>query len=256
MARTKLIAISGASGLLGKSFIAMLSPDIEVVHKLSFSTIKIDEIVNQIKTSAESGAEYFLHLGWPASTTGDNYRISPKNFEALEKTLVAKRVCSQFGISFIGLGTALDRFPFSDNTYSLTKYVAKQVFINDITSGNITWLRPFFVFDNCYWPRFMHAEKEERIEINDDTPRDYIYLNDVIRGIESVIRLDIKGEVDLGSQILRSPSELCIALGKQFCIKPPTSNKGETDFYIAALNEKLSSTCCAWETLKIFKGVK
>lgn len=253
MARTKLIAISGASGLLGKSFIAMLNPDIEVVHKLSFSTIKIDDIVNQIKISAESGAEYFLHLGWPASTTGDNYRISPKNFEALEKTLVAKRACNQFGISFIGLGTALDRFPFSDNTYSLTKYVTREVFLNDIKSGNITWLRPFFVFDNSYWPRFIHAEKEGPIEINDDAPRDYIYLNDVIRGIESVIRLDIKGEVDLGSQILRSPSELCSALGKQFYIKPSVSDKNETVFYIAELNEKLSSAWCAWETLKIFK---
>jgi nucleoside-diphosphate-sugar epimerase len=256
VAKVKLIALSGASGLIGKSFIEMLSPDIEVVHKITSSTIKINEIVNQVKCAADSGAKYFLHLGWPASSNLDNYRTSPKNFEALEKTLLLKRACDQLDICFIGLGSTVDRFPYPESTYSLTKYVTRQIFLNDILEEKIIWLRPFYIFNHLSWPQFMYEAKNEITIIDDDTPRDYIHLNDVIRGIESVIRWDIYGEVDLGSQILKSPSELCSALGKNFYVNSDSSQTKKTEFFIASANKKLSKVWHAWDTINVFKGVK
>lgn len=255
MANTKLIAITGASGLIGKTFIEMLASDIEIVHKISSSKIKIHEIADQVKWAAASGAKYFLHLGWPASSSDDNYRISPKNFDALEKTLIIKNVCEEFDIFFIGIGSPVDRFLYAENTYSLTKYVAKQVFLKDILEGKITWLRPFYIFDQISWPKFMYDMNKEIVEIEDDSPRDYIHIKDVTRGIESVIRWDIRGEVDLGSQIFKTPSELCTALGKSFSFNLDISQKGETELYAAATNEKLSKVWNARHTENVFKGV-
>jgi nucleoside-diphosphate-sugar epimerase len=256
VANTKLIAMTGTSGLIGKTFIEMLASDIEIVHKISSSKIKISEIADQIKWAAASGAKYFLHLGWPASSSNDNYRISQKNFDALEKTLFIKNVCEKFDIFFIGIGSPLDRFIYTDNIYSLTKYVAKQVFLKDILEGRITWLRPFYIFDQISWPKFMYDTDKEIVEIEDNSPRDYIHIKDVTRGIESVIRWDISGEVDLGSQIFKTPSELCTALGKSFSFKPNISQKEELELYTAATNEKLSKVWNARDTKKIFKGVK
>ena len=225
------------------------------MNKIRFSTIEHQEIVSQIKSAADSGAEYFLHLGWPASSICEDYRTSQKNFDALEKTLVAKRACVKFGISFIGVGSVVDRFPIPGNTYSLTKYVARQVFSNEIRKEKMTWLRPHYIFNLNSWPKFLSNPKNEKITIYDDSPRDYIHLNDVIRGIESVIQLDIRGEVDLGSQILKRPSDLCTALNKKFVISTDIVQESKIEFQSAVPNEKLSPSWHAWDTLEFFKGV-
>lgn len=256
MARTALIALSGASGLLGRTIVENLTSEIGIVHKVSTSRIDIDEITNQIKYAADSGAKYFLHLGWPASSSIEDYRLSSRNFDALVKTLEIKRACIQFGISFIGVGSTVDRFPIANNIYSLTKYVARQIFLEDILEHKITWLRPFYIFNHKSWPQFIYKAGGDNIIIENNTPRDYIHITDVIRGIESVIREGICGEVDLGSQVLRKPSDLCSVLGKTFSVIQELNQANKAEFQAADNNEKLAKVWHASETANFFKGAR
>lgn len=255
MAKVKLIAMSGLSGLIGKKFNANLSSDIKVVHTIRASTVHFSRIENEIEIAASKGAKYFLHLGWPASTTIDNYKVSLKNFDALEKTLMYKRACDKFAINFIGFGSTADRFPDSDNIYSLTKYVARQIFSRDIFENNITWVRPFHIFNQDFWPQYIHQNSNNNVLIFNDSPRDFIHINDVTRGIESVIRCDIKGKVDLASQFFRKPSELCIVLNKHFSVQGSISTTQLKEFETSAPHVAMSKVWSAWETKDFFKGV-
>jgi hypothetical protein len=254
MADVKLIAMSGSSGLIGGILNKNLSPDIQVVHIAKASKIKVEQIESEIRIASGKGAKYFLHLGWPASTTINNYKISLTNYDALEKTLVFKRACDKFGLHFIGFGSTVDRFPDSESTYSITKYVARQIFSKDILKNNMTWLRPFYIFNQDFWPEFIHRNSGKKVLIRNDSPRNFIHVNDVTRGIESVIRCDFQGRIDLGSQFLRKPSDLCAALNIQFCIQGKIDDDKHKEFEIPATHMAMLKVWSAWETEDFFKG--
>jgi nucleoside-diphosphate-sugar epimerase len=255
MADVKLIAMSGSSGLIGRVFNDNLSSDIKVVHITKASKINVDQIEREVRIASGKGAKHFLHLGWPASTTIDDYKVSLENYNALEKTLVFKRACDKFGLHFIGIGSTVDRFPDSKSTYSITKYAARQIFSKDILENNITWLRPFYIFNQDFWPKFIHQNSGKKVLICNDLPRNFIHINDVTRGIESVIRCGIQGRIDLGSQFLRKPSELCAALNKLFCIQGKIYSTQHKEFEVPTPRMEMLKVWNAWETEDFFKGV-
>jgi hypothetical protein len=172
------------------------------------------------------------------------------NFDALEKTLMYKRACEMFNIKFIGIGSVVDETPLAENFYSLTKFVARQTFSDAIAGKEITWLRPFYVFDNLTWPRYLHGDKSEKLLINDDAPRDFIHICDVTEGIESVIRLGITGEIDLGSQLMNRPSQLCKIMKKDYSILHNYESKDL--FKISAKSEMLSRVWNPRHTVRFF----
>ncbi len=212
MARSRLIGLSGASGLLGSAFRKELPPEIMVADTLEVSKLDIRDIQPTIVRMAAMGIDTFLHLAWPASSYDGNYRTSMANFSALEKTLAIGRACKSAGITFLGIGSTLDRFPLPGNFYSLTKFVARQVFLEDIENKRIAWVRPFHVFDGKSWPAFIHSPKEGVVEILNDLPRDFIHVSDVASGLVAVLENRLLGQVDILSGTLRRPSDLCRAM--------------------------------------------
>jgi nucleoside-diphosphate-sugar epimerase len=154
-------------------------------------------------------------------------------------------------MNFIAFGTPVDLFIAVDNAYSLTKYVLRQILLDDIVSKKITWLRPFYIFNDSSWPHFLH--QNEPILIIDDSPRDFIHITDVVSAIESIIRTQIRGEVDVGSEILTRPSELCRSLGKNFYLDANVASINKMVYFPAKLNEKMSSVWLARKTQQILK---
>jgi len=250
VARVRLIAISGSTGLIGKTFIEKLSADIKIIHTVNSSKVKIHGIEKEIEYASQKGAEYFLNLGWPASSYGASYQNSLQNFDALEKTLAFRRACEIFHIDFIGVGSVVDKTPLPKNLYSLTKYVAREIFSDAIETRKITWLRPYYVFNLATWPYYLHNTENEKVIINNDAPRDFIHVNDVAEAIESVIRLGIKGEIDLGSQLLKRPSEICEIMKKEYCVSH--NNSVENSFLISKKNITLSQVWKPKNTLQFF----
>lgn len=251
MAGIKLVAVSGASGLIGNAFKQNLPPDFKIVHEIKTSIIDISDITAEVEIAASKGAKDFIHLGWPASSNSENYRVSKSNFDALEKSLVLRRACEKFDVNFIAFGSPMDLSMEVDNAYSLTKYVLRQILLDDIMNQKITWLRPFYIFNDSSWPHFLH-QNEPNLIIN-DSPRDFIHISDVVSAIESIIRNQIRGEVDVGSQILTKPSELCRSLGKSFYVDANFASINRLVYFPAKLNEKMSSVWQANKTQQILK---
>lgn len=219
MADATLVGISGASGLFGTALLSKLPKEIVVSGSIDLRSLSTSEIFREVARLAEAGSECFLHLAWPASSSVSNYRFSAENFEVLQKTIILQEACLQTGIHFIGLGSVLDKVSEIENYYHLSKFACRQMLMPRILDESITWIRPYYVFDDQSWPEYLHATKNLPVKILNNSPRDFIHLDDVTTGIIAIICHKIKGEIDLGSGMMTKPSDLCEAFGKQYQIE-------------------------------------
>lgn len=219
MADAPIIAISGASGLFGSAFLAKYSENLQVTKSLKLKTLADVDIYKEIESISASGTQTFLHLAWPASSAKENYRFSEENFDALRKTVLLKEACFQAGINFVGIGTVVDKVSMADSHYQLAKFSCRQMFRREIEEEKIAWVRPHYVFNDDSWPSFLHSNESLPVTILNNSPRDFIHLDDVISGLFIILQRQMFGEIDLGSGWLTKPSELCEAFRKEFIIK-------------------------------------
>ena len=242
MAKDSSLALTGATGLIGSAFLDQLPESLRVAKLLPFRLMKSSEISTLVEELSMTGVKFVLHLGWPASSSTENYRYSAENFHALEKTIILKDACVRNDISFIGIGTVLDRENNQENIYQQTKFICRKIFESEIQNQVITWIRPYFVFNNSHWPDFIHSSEIIPVEIRDNTPRDFIHINDVVSALYAVIQNEISGEIDLGSGRLTSPSEVCVSLGKKYQLATDSVNNSKSDsFRPAQLNPSLTA---------------
>jgi nucleoside-diphosphate-sugar epimerase len=241
MADAPLVAISGASGLIGSAFMNKYSASLRLTKILKMKSLTYDQVLSEIESISASGTKSLLHLAWPASSSSDNYRISEDNFDALRKTILTQEACSQFGINFIGIGTILDKVSSVDSYYQMAKFTCRQMFRREIAEERITWVRPYFVFNNNSWPGFLHVPKKSSVRILNDSPRDFIHLDDVVSGLFTILEKEIRGEIDLGSRRLTKPSELCEKLGKNYIIESADSGEASAEYSTSAAEHPLLS---------------
>jgi nucleoside-diphosphate-sugar epimerase len=241
MADAPLVAISGASGLIGSAFMNKYSASLRVTKILKMKRLTDSQIFKEIESISAFGTKSLLHLAWPASSSSDNYRVSEDNFDALRKTILIQAACSQFGINFIGVGTILDKISSVDSYYQMTKFTCRQIFRREISEERITWVRPFFVFNNNSWPGFLHVPQNSSVRILNDSPRDFIHLDDVVSGLFTILERELRGEIDLGSRRLTKPSELCDRLGKNYIIQNADSDEASGEYSTYATEHPLLS---------------
>jgi nucleoside-diphosphate-sugar epimerase len=255
VADTTLIGLSGESGLFGSAILSNLPQEIRISGMINLRSLPTVEIFREVEKLAKLGSESFLHLAWPASSSLSNYRFSEENFEVLQKTIILQDACMQTGINFIGIGSVLDKVSTVENYYHLAKFACRQMLKARILDETITWIRPYYVFNDDSWPEFIYATKNLPVIIFNDSPRDFIHLDDVVTGIIEIISHKIKGEIDLGCGIMTKPSDLCTVLGKGYSI--------ELDGHAAHLNNHqlssqphsiLSHYWAPNKTLELLKG--
>jgi nucleoside-diphosphate-sugar epimerase len=225
VADVTVVAISGSSGLFGSAFLAKLPKELQISGSVKLRSLTTLEIYNEVEVLAAAGTKTFLHLAWPASSFVGNYRSSEENFEVLRKTIILEEACFEFGISFIGVGSVLDKVGDVKNYYHLTKFACRQMLDSQIQSESIAWIRPYYVFNNDSWPEFIHENKSLPVRILNNSPRDFIHLDDVVTGLFAIIKHGILGEIDLGSGLMTKPSELCDVLGKRYQIESEPSGE-------------------------------
>jgi nucleoside-diphosphate-sugar epimerase len=223
VADATLIGLSGESGLFGSAFLSNIPQEICISGSINLRSLSATEIFSEVEKLAKLGSESFLHLAWPASSSLGNYRFSEENFDVLQKTIILQDACMRTGINFIGIGSVLDKVSTVENYYHLAKFACRQMLKARILDETITWIRPHYVFNDVSWPEFIHANNNLPVIIFNDSPRDFIHLDDVITGIIAIISHKIKGEIDLGSGIMTKTSDLCNALGKQYKIESDMS---------------------------------
>lgn len=253
MASPKIVAVSGSKGLIGSRLLAANLENLQFLP-ISISRLSIAETRNAVLVAKECGASTFLHLSWPAATFAGDYRTSIENFTALEKTLIVKEECLKNDLHFVGLGSQVDQDSDGKTLYSLTKTIARGVFDRAILGHEISWLRPFYVFEEDRWPSFLMQSTVGPVEIQDDSPRDFVHIKDIVSGIQQIISQGLRGQIDLGSGLHRRPSELCFALGVPFTTRPEAHIFARRTFPTASLDPRLAQVWQPTHTNRVFRG--
>jgi nucleoside-diphosphate-sugar epimerase len=257
MANALSIAVTGSTGLIGSAFLDKIPEKVLLERRIHLNTLAVSAIPNVVQSLSSEGVDVLLHLGWPASTFKENYRFAESNFDALQKTIVLKEACLENNILFVGIGSVVDSFCGDGNFYQLTKFACRQMLSSEIRDEIITWVRPFYVFNNDSWPTFLHGDVNLPILIQDNNDRDFIHIDDVVTGLWAIIQHRIRGEIDLGSGILRKPSDICAVFGKEFQVRSDFVEKTVSSQYAPAKpNLQLSKYWNPKQTIDIFKERK
>ena len=158
---------------------------------------------------------------------------------------------------FVGIGSAVDSFCGDGNLYQLTKFTCRQMLRSEIQDEIITWVRPFYVFNNDSWPDFLHGDLALPVLIQDNNARDFIHLDDVVTALWAIIQYGLKGEIDLGTGILRKPSDICGVYGREFQVRPDfVESAGNPQYASAKPHLRLSEYWTPKKTLDLFKERK
>jgi nucleoside-diphosphate-sugar epimerase len=218
MVLPRLLGVSGARGLLGQALCKLFaSANVQVVPISLRSGMHREEVGERLQTLVELGISNFVHLAWPASST-NGYKHAAENKGAGLLAVDTAELCIQKGLRFYGLGSVAENH-VSETPYSQSKVNTRKALQDQISNGRIAWLRPHYLFDNGSWPLFLRESSQTgSVLLQDDTPRDFIHIDDVSGGIAASIENGLVGEVDIASGKLTRPSELLSALGLGFSI--------------------------------------
>lgn len=214
--------MTGASGFIGSRVTKMwLATDMELV---AVGRSDLDPLLPGALADyvARQSPDVFLHLAWTAGGTpgyresGDNQKWAAVSHE------VAIR-CVMGGIRFVGTGTVLDDpdQPIEEtDPYTDSKRALRASLSREIASGNLTWLRPFYVFDPLGdRPGVLRAARRAAEEhraaplASAEALHDFVHVTDVVRGIISAIGNSLTGVVDIGSGTLHRVADLVSRAG-------------------------------------------
>lgn len=212
-----LALITGGSGLLGQHVLhhwtSLLEP--RLVDRATHDLLLPGTMTRLVE---KERPDVVLHLAWVASGT-PGYRDSTVNDAWVAASLEAHQACTAIGAHFIGTGTGLDTARAKDR-YGQAKQVLRTSLAPAIDSGQMTWLRPFYVVDvERGRPEVVAAALQAKASSQDvplRTPHsshDFVHVSDVGRAISLVVERQLSGPVDIGSGVTRRVHELVEALG-------------------------------------------
>lgn len=210
-----LIAITGISGFVGgylRRLLELNGVDFRPVNLRGLDRISLQIKVGQLELE---GAHSLVNLGWSASSTED-YKRSKENLDASEFSTNVGLACLESGVRFFGIGSPAEFFPEASQ-YGRSKRDCRDKLQPLIDSGQMTWLRPHYVFDSNSWPKIVgDAALGRRVGILDDSARSFIHVEDVAEAIMAAVSRGLTGEIDILYDKLVRPSELLAALGYPF----------------------------------------
>lgn len=160
-----------------------------------------------------------VHLAWAASGTPD-YRHAADNERWLQASLELARACTATGATLVATGTAIDKAGSPADAYSASKAALWRAFEPAVTAHDLTWVRPYYVFDEerrrpalvAHAVAARAAGRPVALR-TPDSEHDFIHAADVGLAIVEAVRHDLRGEVPIGSGRLRRVQDLIAALG-------------------------------------------
>jgi nucleoside-diphosphate-sugar epimerase len=214
-----LIAISGVSGLIGQHLVQHLDQINVKWRGVSLVSARdLEDVARISQNLQDSGVDTLIHLGWPLKQIED-YRTSIENFRA---SLVAGNLAVELhraGIKCFLTGTAAE-FDTQPSLYGQAKILLR-TFLNPlIESGQIGWLRPWYVYDQKVWPSYLReASGGLTPVIFDNRPLFYVDIGDVVDGIVAAYLNSLGGEIDIALEAPFRPSDLLSALQLPYLVQ-------------------------------------
>lgn len=215
------ILLTGAGGLIGRrvveafggeDLIALRGADVDLLAPGAWP-----QLLDRLRPAT------IVHLAWSASGT-PGYRDHDDNWRWADSTLQAAGLAAGRGIRFIATGTAVDDVA-ADDAYSRAKAQLRDALSAHIDAGELTWLRPFYVFDESPGddrapsPAVLRAALAAKAAgepaqlASPDASHDFIHAIDTGTAIRTVVGADLTGAIDLGSGATTSVADLVEAYG-------------------------------------------
>lgn len=235
------VLITGSTGLIGRHTMAAWPRSLEVSvvdharHDLLTPGV-FDGLVRDV------APDVVLHLAWCASSTR-GYRSSPANEAWHAASLMAARTCLTLGSRFVGVGSVVDDQPDGD-PYTAAKSALRADLSAAIDAGDVTWLRPHYVFDpdepSPAVLRDAVAARAAGRPVVLTTPaatHDFVHAADVGRAVVASVVHGLTGLVDIGSGRLRTVQALVEASGATWTtsVQPTGPAQGSGPADVAAL---------------------
>jgi nucleoside-diphosphate-sugar epimerase len=221
--------ITGATGLIGTHLIEQWSdPDIEpvIVDHRSDNLLEPGtpaRLVNHVQPSV------VIHLAWSASGTL-GYRTSNLNDQWLNASNELAEACQQTGARLIATGTILDRVLREGDAYATAKYRLHESLKTKIADGQVTWVRPYYVFDPARKRPEVVAHAMAALSTgaavslrSPESAHDFIHAADVAKAILVVAQHELRDVIPIGSGTSRKVRELVAALGVEWRAEPSSA---------------------------------
>lgn len=214
------VLITGATGLIGRRVMEAFRAGDEKDQLAPLGGDNIDLLEHGAWRRAfeEHRPDVVVHLAWSASALPD-YRRHDDNARWAQATVDAAVLAADLGILFVATGTSVDDAP-ADDAYSRSKSEARDALGDRIAEGTLTWLRPFYVFDEERpSPAVLRAALAAKaagspVALARPAARhDFVHARDLGTAIKAVVDGRLTGTVDLGSGEVASVSRLVESYG-------------------------------------------
>jgi nucleoside-diphosphate-sugar epimerase len=235
------VLITGATGLLGRHVVATW-PE-ELGELVAVGRPEHDLLVPGMprRVVEDAHPDVVVHLAWSAGGL-PGYRASDDNHRWVETTIQLATWCHRFGAKLLAVGTVVDESPGEDE-YTRSKAALRRRLGQQIESGALCWLRPFYVFDPASRRPALVAEALSAIAEHrpirlsfPEASHDFVHAEDVAGAIQTCLQHDLRGVVDVGSGRTRLVTELVERLGARWAGSTRPSRPVQHDGRVADID--------------------
>ena len=225
MARNVLVV--GASGLLGQQITKKRTRIQYIISKsrVEKANSAIENANNIVSETLSNECSAILFLAWPSNSISNYDKLNDYEIWINTCFMLAKLALEK-NVHFFMVGSCLDKNPTLGNFYAAAKSELKNLLSLEIAERQITWFRPFYIFNiDPARPRILQellADKNGELVIQSpNTFNDYVHLEDVSTGMSKAIENDLRGQIDIGSGFLTSNRAFVDAMSRQLKFNVP-----------------------------------
>lgn len=215
----KRVLVTGSHGFIGSALLS--APPIlnlQFFHAPKFLIEKSNSVERLLEAVRNENCDTLLHLAW-ISNSHLNYKQSFMNEVWQNQTVALAKACMQNNIRFCGMGSVAEIFDWeSSNLYALSK--RRTVMAIQEFSSEFTWIRPSYILALSQGkPTFVKEIKQSKDSIkiyNGNDRHDFVFLEDVLWGIQIAIYKNLTGIVDIGSGVSRRVDQVAKIIAHEF----------------------------------------
>jgi Nucleoside-diphosphate-sugar epimerases len=212
------LLITGGTGYIGKKLVQQLEKKYSPIHSVGIEELNLLNYTDTLNFLKDNNITEVIHLGW--SMENENKAIYD-NTEALINLIRACELVEVKKFIFASTnnvyGTSVDSCLFSENDiprpddankYGISKYIGEKL-INYTLKEKSCIIRiadvygPGQTHGNLIKAIISNIENKENLKLygKGERERDYIYIDDVIRGIEFIYENNLTGTYNLGTGV-------------------------------------------------------
>lgn len=212
------LLITGGTGYIGKKLVQQLEKKYSPIHSVGIEELNLLNYTDTLNFLKDNNITEVIHLGW--SMENENKAIYD-NTEALINLIRACELVEVKKFIFASTnnvyGTSVDSCLFSENDipkpddankYGISKYIGEKL-INYTLKEKSCIIRiadvygPGQTHGNLIKAIISNVENKENLKLygKGERERDYIYIDDVIRGIEFIYENNLTGTYNLGTGV-------------------------------------------------------